>query len=427
MANVVLMPKVGISVDICLIGTWRKKEGDRVKMGEILFDYETDKTSLECESTAEGTLLEIFYGDGDEVPVLTAVCAIGEPGENVSVLRGGLSSGPGDSVDPKAASQASVAEAARPVAGDSRIKASPRARNLAERLALDVKDAVPTGPHGRVTARDIETLDQLKRDEEPSVAPTPPDGATEAKAAPRSSAPAPVAAPQADYTDAKLPLIRVSIAKAMTASLLNMAQLTNHHSCDAARIMEMRSQFKQNGAAFGLDGISIGDMVLFATVKTLIECPYMNAHLMGNIIRHFSGVHLGVAVDTPRGLMVPTIFNADKKTLLEISREVHALAASARSGNINPDLLSGATFTVSNLGATGVEIFTPIINPPQVGILGVCGITTRVRDKCGGLEAYPSLGLSLTYDHRAIDGAPASRFAQALCGNLEQFHFLLAR
>ena len=136
-------------------------------------------------------------------------------------------------------------------------------------------------------------------------------------------------------------------------------------------------------------------------------------------------MHLGVAVDTPRGLMVPTLFHADQKSLSQISAEAKALAAACQDGSINPDLLQGASFTISNLGALGVEHFTPVVNPPQAGILGVNCITERVRTVEGQLTAYPAMGLSLTYDHRALDGAPASRFLQELCTALENFNALL--
>jgi pyruvate dehydrogenase E2 component (dihydrolipoamide acetyltransferase) len=243
-----------------------------------------------------------------------------------------------------------------------------------------------------------------------------------------------------------MPKIRRVIAEAMTASLQTAAQLTHNHSFDATQILALRAQFKENGCAFassstsisstsaspaasvyGIDGITLGDMVLYAVAKTLLEHPSINTHLLdGGVLRRWRGVHLGVAIDTPRGIIVPTVFNADEKSLLELSISVKELAAAARSGNISPDALRGATFTVTNLGATGVEAFTPILNLPQVGILGVCGIMARARVGKSGLEAYPAMGLSITYDHRAVDGAPVSRFAQALCKRLEQFQLLLA-
>jgi pyruvate dehydrogenase E2 component (dihydrolipoamide acetyltransferase) len=414
MAKVVVMPKVGISVESCVIGVWKRRVGDFVKAGDILFDYETDKASLECESTADGTILEIFSGDGCEIPVLSPVCVIGEPGEDISSLR---PDGPEMAAKERERPETPAPQAVRaavPAMRAERTKISPRAGNLARQWGLDASLAEPTGPHGRIIARDVEALERgmIESGDTPQ---------TEIIAA---SAPA---SPAKDYADEKMPMIRRAIANAMTLSLRGAAQLTNHHSFDATQILELRSLFKTEGAKPGLDGISIGDMVLYAAVKTLMECPYMNAHLLeGDVIRRFSGVHLGVAVDTPRGLIVPTVMDAGRMTLSQISKAVKELAEAARAGNISPDLLQGATFTVSNLGSTGVEMFTPIINPPQVGILGVCGITARPRAEGGVLKAYPAMGLSVTYDHRAVDGAPASRFARTLCEKLERFQTLLA-
>ena len=170
-------------------------------------------------------------------------------------------------------------------------------------------------------------------------------------------------------------------------------------------------------------------MVLFAVSRVLQECQALNAHLLSDLtLRVFSQVNLGVAMDTPRGLMVPTIFGADQMSLVQISQTVKALAVQAREGSMSPDMLQGASFTVSNLGNFGVESFTPVINPPQTGILGVGSITDRVRrDVSGALEVYPAMGLSLTYDHRALDGAPAARFMKTLCAKLSQFTTLLAQ
>jgi pyruvate dehydrogenase E2 component (dihydrolipoamide acetyltransferase) len=240
-----------------------------------------------------------------------------------------------------------------------------------------------------------------------------------------SPKPDPALALAGPYVDAKFTKIRSVIASSMHASLQNMAQLTHHHSFDATEVRTVRKAFKESGNP-AIETVSIGDMVLFAVARTLTEHPDMNAHLVdGNILRKFEDVNLGVAVDTPRGLMVPTIFAANKKSLTEISAEVKQLAAEARLGSINPDLLQGGSFTVSNLGPTGVEMFTPVINPPQVGIFGVCGVTTKVKQTDEGIVTYPSIGMSLTYDHRAVDGAPASRFAQAVCEKLAQFSLLL--
>jgi len=241
------------------------------------------------------------------------------------------------------------------------------------------------------------------------------------------AAAAPVAAaPEVEYEDVKFSGIRRAISKSMKSSLSSMAQLTHNFSFDASAIMAYRKALKAAGDDFA--GITLGDIILYAVSRTLLSCPDLNAHMLDdNNIRLFKHVHLGVAVDTPRGLMVPTIFNADQKSLLEISKEVKELAAACRTGAISPDKLSGASFTVSNLGSFGVESFTPVINPPQTGIIGVCTTVQRPRMGANGIELYPAMALSLTYDHRAVDGAPASRLMMELCKNLENFTTLLAK
>ena len=221
--------------------------------------------------------------------------------------------------------------------------------------------------------------------------------------------------------------IRRAISKSMMTSMHGMAQLTHNTSFDATAILNYRKQLKAAGGEYA--GITLGDIVLYAVSRTLLNYPDLNANMLDdNNIRLFNHVNLGVAVDTPRGLMVPTIRHADEMSLLEISKAVKELAAECRSGAISPDKLSGGSFTVSNLGNMGVESFTPVINPPQTGILGVCGTIDRVRKgKDGGIELYPAMGLSLTYDHRAVDGTPAAKFQKELGFNLENFTVLLSK
>ena len=295
------------------------------------------------------------------------------------------------------------------VAGD-KTAVSPRAKKLAERAGVDASLATPTGPNGRIIERDVRTLM-----ENPVAAPQ------------AVSAPAASAVPEAEYEDVKFSGIRRAISKSMSTSLSTMAQLTHNTSFDATAILAYRKLLKNSEG--DVSGITLGDIVLYAVSRTLLNHPDLNAHMLDdNNIRLFKHVNLGVAVDTPRGLMVPTIFNADQKSLLEISKEVKALAAACREGNISPDLLGGGTFTVSNLGNMGVESFTPVINPPQTGILGVCGTVDRVKKgKDGEIKIYPAMGLSLTYDHRAVDGTPAARFQKELGYNLENFTALLAK
>jgi len=423
------MPRAGISVESCIIGEWKKAPGDTVALGEILFDYETDKASFECESTAEGTLLECFFEPGDEVECLVAVCAIGQPGEDVSALRPSTSGGNALTQETETKESAAPPPLPAPVAsappaqtGQTACGVTPRARALAERLGVDPTDAGPTGPRERVITRDIEALAATQKTG------TGFGGRTFGEGAPAAPTQTESGAPQAEYTDEKLSKVRVAIAKAMQKSLTEMAQVSHHHSFDAGAILAYRQRCKSAGEALGTGGITLNDMILFAVSRTLAAHPDLNAHLLGgDTMRRFSAVNLGLAVDTPRGLLVPTIFGSGRMSLKEISVRAKELAALAQSGQISPDLLSGATFTISNLGVLGVEAFTPIVNPPQVAILGVCAVSTKVREgKGGSVECYQSMGLSLTYDHRAVDGAPAGRFMRDLCDNLTQFDQLLA-
>ncbi|NLW74367.1 MAG: 2-oxo acid dehydrogenase subunit E2 [Clostridiales bacterium] len=425
MAKAVVMPKVGITVESCIIGEWKKQPGDLVAVGDVLFDFETDKASFECESTEAGVLLEIFFGPGEEVPVLTNVCAIGQPGEDVSALRpasaktaagtnraatgAGISIVTGQDRAEITGTRAGTPEAtevvpANTTRGGDIFRISPRARGLAERAGVDPREASGTGPMGRVIEPDMRRL--MKEGRPEALKPVQPEG---------------------EYEEIKLTGIRRAIARAMKESLATTAQLTSHHSFDATGILRCRAEFKAAGGE--LAGVTLGDMVLFAVSRTLKSHPDLNATMPEEgILRRYRTVNLAVAVDTPRGLVVPVVFNADKKSLIEISKEVKELAAAARSGGISPDLLYGGSFTVSNLGALGVESFTPVLNPPQIGILGVCSILQRVHEReGGGHEFYPAMGLSLTYDHRAVDGAPAARFMQELCRNLENFTALLVR
>ncbi|MBR4017824.1 MAG: 2-oxo acid dehydrogenase subunit E2 [Oscillospiraceae bacterium] len=395
------MPKAGITVESCIIGEWLKKVGDSVKEGDILFTYETDKASFECESTATGTILEILHEAGDEVPCLDAVCTIGVPG----------------------------AAAAPVAAANSGAAVSPRAKKLAASAGVDATLATGTGPNGRIIERDVREL----MANPPVVAQAAPAVQAAPAAAPVAAAPAPAAAApaapaaEAEYKDVKFSGIRRAISKSMTTSLHTMAQLTHNTSFDATAILNYRKQLKAAGGEYA--GITLGDIVLYAVSRTLLNHPDLNANMLDdNNIRLFNHVNLGVAVDTPRGLMVPTIRHADEMSLLEISKAVKQLAAECRDGAINPDKLSGGSFTVSNLGNMGVEFFTPVINPPQTGILGVCGTVDRVRKAAdGSIEIYPAMGLCLTYDHRAVDGTPAAKFQKELCSNLENFTTLLAK
>lgn len=450
MATAVIMPRQGQSVESCIITEWHKQVGDTVQEGEPLFTYETDKATFEEPAKASGTLLARFFEVDDDVPVLVNVAVIGAAGEDISEFTGGAA--------PTASSEAAPAQEAKPAAAEAAPVApavnaapavdaavSPRARAAAERLNVAPEYAAASGPHGRIIERDVVALAAsgarataaALKDGAPATGGTGIGGRFQttdlatvehgAVAARPSSSVAPVVAAGAvaEYEDAKLPNIRKSIAKAMHASLATMAQLTHSSSFDASAIMALRKQLKAAPEQMDVPNITLNDIILYAVSRVLSRHRDMNAHFLDDKMRYFNHVHLGFAVDTPRGLLVPTIFNADLKSLREIAEEAKALAKAAQEGSISPDYLTGASFTVSNLGSLGIEMFTPIVNPPQTGILGVCNITERIRTVDGTIKAYPAMGLSLTYDHRAVDGAPASRFLQELCKSLENFTGLL--
>lgn len=416
MATAVIMPRQGQSVESCLIGEWKKKVGDPVKVGDILFTYETDKAAFDEEAKVDGTLLAILCEEGDDVPCLNTVAVIGAEGEDISEFTAAS-----DTKEESVAAESVPASSTIPAEPVSAVTStvihgvSPRARATAERIHVDLSTVTPTGPNGRVIERDVINAPRTAAASEPQVSVSEPT-VTETAAA---STPG--------YHDEKLPHIRKVIAESMKKSLSESAQLTHHSSFDATDMIAYRKKLKASAEKLGLPNITYNDMLLFAVSRVLKNHPDLNAHFLGDKMRYFDHVHLGMAVDTPRGLLVPTIFNADQKNLAEIANESKALAAAAQAGSISPDLLTGASFTVSNLGSLDIEVFTPIINPPQTGILGVDCMIDRIRVVDGQITAYPAMGISLTYDHRALDGAPASRFLKDLKTAMESFTSLLAQ
>ena len=420
MATPVIMPRQGQSVESCIITEWKKKVGDEIRVGDVLFSYETDKSTFEEQAKTDGTLLAVFYNADDDVPVLLNVAVIGQPGESFAEFA---PEGAATSSAPAAAEvtkDAPVAAQTAPVAEMSAARiegVSPRAKNAAEKLGVNPAEAAPTGPHGRVIERDVIALAKEGRfaGEKTVSAETPAATATVAATSVNAL----------DYDELKLPNLRRMIAKTMHDSLAEMAQLTHNTTFDATKMLAFREEIKTAPESLDLPKITINDIILFAVSRVLTKHEGLNAHMLGDKMRYFKHVNLGIAVDTPRGLLVPTLFAAETKSLAEISAEAKSLAKSAIDGSINPDLLSGGTFTISNLGLYGIESFTPVINPPQVALLGVCSITERIRTVEGQITAYPAMGLSLTYDHRAVDGAPASRFLKDLVTALEHFDLLL--
>jgi pyruvate dehydrogenase E2 component (dihydrolipoamide acetyltransferase) len=434
------MPKQGQSVESCILTELKKKKGDTVAVGDILFAYETDKAAFEEEAKTAGTVLEVFYAEGDEIPVLSNVMVIGTPGEDYSALLGeqtpaqpATSEAPVNKVaaSPVASAPAEPEKPAAPPKSGKTSPVSPRAKALAEKHAIAAETLVGSGPEGRVIERDVQAAiaaapkttplaKALIRETGAALPETGTGLAGKATAADVSAAKNPVYA--ADSEVKPLTNIRKLIAKAMHASLQNSAQLTHHLSADARQIMALRKKVKKAVEGGYPTDITLNDMVCLAVVKALKQFPQVNAHFLGDSIRYFKKVHLALAVDTERGLMVPTVKNADDLTIAGLASQLKEIANACKKGGIDPDLLSpeAASFTVSNLGNYGVEIFTPVINLPQVAILGVNTIVPRPKDLGGGVYGFvPHIGLSLTYDHRALDGGEATRFLKQIAVEIE--------
>ena len=425
MATAVIMPRQGQSVESCLIGKWYKAKGDKVSVGDILFTYETDKATFEEESKVDGILLDVFFEEGDDVECLVNVCVIGTEGESVeefkptpSTTEKTVQTAPTPSSQAAAPAAASVAAPSAaptptPAHSNEQVRISPRARRLAEKTHADLRYAVPTGANGRIIERDIQTvLSDGHRSAEYS-------DARFVRQQIRADS-AGISSSQSFEKDSEivtLSNVRKFIAKAMHASLSNSAQLTSHSSFDATDVFDFRKKLKGMEDYPEFAKITITDIIIYAASRVLLDHKYINAHFLGDKMQLFNNAHIGVAVDTPRGLLVPTIFNANHMSLSELSTHAKTLFEKCKQGSIEPDLLKGASFTISNLGGLGVEMFTPILNPPQTGILGVCNTIERTR----GGKPYPALGLSITYDHQAMDGADSARFLKDLVLYLENF------
>ena len=439
MATIVVMPQLGNSVESCIIVEWMIAEGDTVSVDQTLASIETDKSTMEVPSTAEGTVLKLLWEEGDEVPVKDPLIIVGEPGEDISGLVPGGDAAPAEA-DAPAEQAAAPEQTAAPAFATERATGavSPRARALAASNGVDASAITEgSGPHGRVIERDVAAaiaagpvLTSAARAAGVSAAEgtgiggrvSVADAGRTAEAAPAAAVAAPAAA--ADFpgasTSAPLKGVRKVVAKRMMESLTSTAQLTLNTTANAAGILAMRKKVKNADEALGLNKITLNDLVCFAVSRTLPKYPVFNAHLEDGVLTQFEQVHLGFACDTPRGLLVPVIRSAQALGLKAFSDEAKRLAGGAIDGTIAPDFLSGGTFTVSNIGSFGIETFTPVINLPQTAILGVGAITPRPTVAADGtIGVEQRLNLSLTIDHQVIDGADGARFLRDLVTAIE--------
>jgi pyruvate dehydrogenase E2 component (dihydrolipoyllysine-residue acetyltransferase) len=449
MAVAVEVPKLGNTVEECLISKWLKEEGQTVAAGEPVVEIETDKTSFEVEAPVAGTVLGRFFGQGELVPVFTALFVIGNPGENIDEFRPGGSAAPSASDQPAApetpAPKAEVLSATPAAAGNlapgSQAPLSPRARRFAEEHNFHPAVVAGSGPAGRVLENDVRKLYQTtpilsdaanSKLKQGGVVPQEGFGiggmilgsdmgasGTQAKVAVEARAKAVAAAPATGAAEGptKISGVRDKIARRLRESLAGTAQYTLNASADARGLLALRAKVKK--AAIPGQDININDMVTFCTVQALLDSPHLNVLFVDGAIRQSQAVHIGFACDTPRGLLVPVVRDAQFLSVAGLAARMKELTAKAVAGSITADDLSGGTFTVSNLGGLGIESFTPVLNPPQVGILGIATIQLKAVRKDGMMAFIDSIGLSLTLDHQIIDGAPGARFLQVLREKIE--------
>lgn len=442
MAEKVLMPKLGNSVESCVIVEWLVKKGDSIKEGETLCVVETDKAAVDVESTKSGVVLEVFFDEGDEVPIFTPIAVVGAEGEtvdNISEIQ--------KKIPEKQKSDEIIQNSPIRVLQENRISeksinedgyaVSPRAKKLAERGNVNFDKIDGTGPGGRIIERDI--IKEIAST--PSISPVASkkikDGNISYPSTGSGIGGRIVSSDINNKSNGEListgkgsviPVkgMRKIISDTMLKSVTTTAQFSLHTSADASILLNLRKRFKSSDPVLGVKDITINDLIIFAISRTLIGFPDLNAHFLGNTIEQFDTIHMGIAVDSTRGLLVPVLRKVQTLTLQDIARKTKELYKAVENNTILPDDLSGSTFTITNLGSLGIENFTPVLNIPEVAILGICSIVHKPVPVDDKIEYIPYIGLSLTVNHQAVDGAPAAKFLQALCFNIKNLDLLMA-
>ena len=420
------MPSLGHTMEKGKIIEWLKHEGDSIAKGEPLVVIETDKVITEVESPADGVVLRIVAPSEEERPIGALLAVLGAQGEQVSEVELQQMLGPVAAKTPvtpapviaPAPTAAPRADAAARDGGE-RLKISPIARKLADELGLDASTMQGTGPGGRITKDDVLRVAEAAKTAAPVAAPV-----TTAPAAPgiapAAIAPAPTRGRLGVISTIPLRGMRGRVAERMFQSWNTIPRVTEVMQVDMSATVAFReAMLGQWEQQYGLR-ISLNDMITKAVAMALRRQPRLNATLVDQEVRLHDSVNVGIAVNLDEGLIVPVIFNADQKDLGQIAREGRDLAEKARAGRLQLDEISDGTFTITNLGTTGIELFTPIINPPQVAILGVGMVQRRPIVVGDALAIRPSVYLSLVFDHRAVDGVPAANFLQELKRLLEK-------
>lgn len=443
MATEVLVPPLGTTMDTVTLVKWYVEEGDTVRKGEPLFAVETDKATLDVEAPDSGVLRIVRAQPGDVLPALSVIAVIAAPDE---VLAETVAVSPAMQARPHtAAPEAETERAAAAGKERTRILISPRARRLAERHHIPLAELHGSGPHGAILERDV--LAYGKRGTAPTITPVAQRMAEQAglewqrlqgsgvggritredveRALVRPSAVAqPTVTPATDNTPLEIiPLqgVRAVIAERMAHSHSTTAPVTLTALADATALVALRQQLQQDGI-----DVSYNDLFIYITARALREHRRLNASLDGETIKVWQRIHIGLAVDTERGLLVPVIRDADTKGLAQLAQETSALIARAQAGQSTPTELTGGTFTITNLGMFGIDSFTPIINPPECAVLGIGRINRQAVAVGEDVAVRHMMWLSLSFDHRLIDGAPAARFLRRVVQLVEGPHRLMA-
>ena len=444
MAKVVVMPKLGLTMTEGTVSKWLKKVGDAVSEGEPLFEVETDKLTNTIEASASGVLRHLFVEEGVTVPVLEKVAVIAAADEDIAGLLGGAAPAPAAAAAPTPAAAPAASPAEKKAGG--RVIASPAAKKLAKEKGIDLTLVTGTGPNGRITEDDVKNYTPAP------AAPAAPaaEEVPKVKASPLAAAVAADLGLDLEKIGAKdrvlaedilrylestrekaeeapkeelVPMngMRKAIAKNMLNSHMTSPTVTANLSVDMSAMKAYREQLKAKEIK-----VSYTDLLVKFVAKALTEYPLLNCSVEDNKIRYKHYVNMGVAVALDNGLVVPNVTDADKKSLTEISAEIKELAKLAREGGLPMEKLRGGTFTITNLGMYGIESFTPIINQPEVAILGVTTMEDRTVVRGGEIVIRPMMTLSLTFDHRVVDGSVAAEFLQRVKNLLENPALMLA-
>ncbi len=409
MANVVHMPALSDTMEEGTLIAWHKKVGDSVESGELLAEIETDKAVMEFQSFYDGVLLYIGVEEGNAVPVDAVIAVIGEQGEDYQALIDADASNQQNTTKEEAPSQEVLETVAAPlnnlttstpIATNGKIKASPLAKAMAKEEGIDLNLVEGSGDDGRVVKRDIEAYLEAPKQLAPTL--------VETKIQ--------TSEPEGDYEDVPTTQMRKVIARRLGESKFSAPHFYLTMEICMDKLMATRKQVK----ALTDTKISYNDFIVKATAKALKENKTINASWLGDRIRYYNYVNIGVAVAMDEGLVVPVVRNTDAKSLSQIATEIRSLAGKARERKLTPEEMTGNTFTISNLGMFGIDEFTAIINPPDACILAVGGISPKLVMVDGAVKESHFMKVTLSCDHRVVDGASGAKFLQSLKSILEE-------